>query len=122
MFFFLMIRRPPRSTLFPYTTLFRSWVGNFFLQGQYFTGNKTLIPMAVFLGFEVLFLAAALTSKRAGKLDNAISGAALGVGAFAMLWAFYFFSFTAIGTRPSLILSYLLLVDAALLGLIIAKG
>src|SRR2546422_6791862 len=28
-FFFLMIRRPPRSTLFPYTTLFRScgWRG-----------------------------------------------------------------------------------------------
>src|SRR2546422_3086918 len=38
-FFFLMIRRPPRSTLFPYTTLFRSagiplglshWPGHFF--------------------------------------------------------------------------------------------
>src|SRR5688572_33444521 len=30
-FFFLMIRRPPRSTLFPYTTLFRSpasWVSS----------------------------------------------------------------------------------------------
>src|SRR2546426_10800974 len=29
-FFFLMIRRPPRSTLFPYTTLFRSayWRAN----------------------------------------------------------------------------------------------
>src|SRR5471030_3375528 len=33
LFFFLMIRRPPRSTLFPYTTLFRSaaarvqWMG-----------------------------------------------------------------------------------------------
>src|SRR3712207_7230428 len=26
-FFFLMIRRPPRSTLFPYTTLFRSEIG-----------------------------------------------------------------------------------------------
>src|SRR2546430_14590848 len=26
-FFFLMIRRPPRSTLFPYTTLFRSLSG-----------------------------------------------------------------------------------------------
>src|SRR5947209_20306301 len=24
-FFFLIIRRPPGSTLFPYTTLFRSW-------------------------------------------------------------------------------------------------
>src|SRR3712207_8891532 len=27
-FFFLMIRRPPRSTLFPYTTLFRSHEGD----------------------------------------------------------------------------------------------
>src|SRR2546422_2981294 len=27
-FFFLMIRRPPRSTLFPYTTLFRSRIGD----------------------------------------------------------------------------------------------
>src|SRR3712207_9052827 len=27
-FFFLMIRRPPRSTLFPYTTLFRSDPGH----------------------------------------------------------------------------------------------
>src|SRR3712207_8519570 len=27
MLFFLMIRRPPRSTLFPYTTLFRSYAG-----------------------------------------------------------------------------------------------
>src|SRR5256885_7451509 len=27
-FFFLMIRRPPRSTLFPYTTLFRSYQPN----------------------------------------------------------------------------------------------
>src|ERR1019366_10773258 len=26
--FFLMIRRPPRSTLFPYTTLFRSGIGH----------------------------------------------------------------------------------------------
>src|SRR2546425_36046 len=32
-FFFLMIRRPPRSTLFPYTTLFRSRTGNACLHG-----------------------------------------------------------------------------------------
>src|SRR2546430_11478688 len=31
-FFFLMIRRPPRSTLFPYTTLFRSQLSR--LDGQ----------------------------------------------------------------------------------------
>src|SRR5256885_16362195 len=29
-----MIRRPPRSTLFPYTTLFRSWEGRFVLVNQ----------------------------------------------------------------------------------------
>src|SRR5258707_10441843 len=28
-FFFLMIRRPPRSTLFPYTTLFRSHTNSY---------------------------------------------------------------------------------------------
>src|SRR3712207_9476704 len=33
-FFFLMIRRPPRSTLFPYTTLFRSYAGT--------TGQETI--------------------------------------------------------------------------------
>src|SRR5260221_10208388 len=31
-FFFLMIRRPPRSTLFPYTTLFRSITWEMFSQ------------------------------------------------------------------------------------------
>src|SRR5689334_23803590 len=34
LFFFLMIRRPPRSTLFPYTTLFRS-TGNWTDSGRY---------------------------------------------------------------------------------------
>src|SRR2546422_2366573 len=34
LFFFLMIRRPPRSTLFPYTTLFRSDL--FVLQKRFF--------------------------------------------------------------------------------------
>src|SRR6266496_1093572 len=33
-FFFLMIRRPPRSTLFPYTTLFRSPPGGGSLAAQ----------------------------------------------------------------------------------------
>src|SRR5256885_10917995 len=37
-FFFLMIRRPPRSTLFPYTTLFRSNTGDTGATGA--TGNR----------------------------------------------------------------------------------
>src|SRR2546422_5568447 len=35
LFFFLMIRRPPRSTLFPYTTLFRSCVFGRGLRGRH---------------------------------------------------------------------------------------
>src|SRR2546430_17710001 len=39
-FFFLMIRRPPRSTLFPYTTLFRSRAGKVSLRRMYFGGSE----------------------------------------------------------------------------------
>src|SRR5258706_11938252 len=46
-FFFLMIRRPPRSTLFPYTTLFRSFGGTCALRGcnpkKVFTNAAALI-------------------------------------------------------------------------------
>src|SRR5215216_5298653 len=45
-FFFLMIRRPPRSTLFPYTTLFRSPAEQHYLSHGYpaarpFTGGRS---------------------------------------------------------------------------------
>src|SRR3712207_2466340 len=39
-FFFLMIRRPPRSTLFPYTTLFRSDVAGPRRSGHAFVGRR----------------------------------------------------------------------------------
>src|SRR3954469_26080226 len=45
LFFFLMIRRPPRSTLFPYTTLFRSFRERARLQkpdGQLERGHERL--------------------------------------------------------------------------------
>src|SRR5689334_24673100 len=39
-FFFLMIRRPPRSTLFPYTTLFRSLHDEVLLQDRQRAGRE----------------------------------------------------------------------------------
>src|SRR3712207_7907163 len=42
-FFFLMIRRPPRSTLFPYTTLFRSLGGLFRSANQLNTWSGFLL-------------------------------------------------------------------------------
>src|SRR5258706_7468233 len=54
-----MIRRPPRSTLFPYTTLFRSWLANrggHAIKGRNALGNQVHPghPLAV-LGLVVAF-------------------------------------------------------------------
>src|SRR2546423_7689693 len=51
-FFFLMIRRPPRSTLFPYTTLFRSQMVTS-RSGSYFTPwvRSNFLTMASRSGF-----------------------------------------------------------------------
>src|SRR2546422_3090396 len=50
-FFFLMIRRPPRSTLFPYTTLFRS--GYFSKQRDHyaFQSPQDSVALATRMGF-----------------------------------------------------------------------
>src|SRR5256885_11951246 len=46
-FFFLMIRRPPRSTLFPYTTLFRSH-----LSRRHFLQDSLGLAVPVIIGTE----------------------------------------------------------------------
>src|SRR3989449_11081606 len=51
-FFFLMIRRPPRSTLFPYTTLFRSVAVRW-------TGEAALAPLLDRDGWDVVGAVAA---------------------------------------------------------------
>src|SRR5438876_4205252 len=43
-FFFLMIRRPPRSTLFPYTTLFRSRTEAAWLDPKIFSFFEHCVP------------------------------------------------------------------------------
>src|SRR5256885_5436951 len=52
-FFFLMIRRPPRSTLFPYTTLFRSHVGAVAHHSGAHEGRRALLrPLVAEVGLE----------------------------------------------------------------------
>src|SRR3712207_7821379 len=47
LFFFLMIRRPPRSTLFPYTTLFRSLPGYPVAKKRILGGGRP-VPLGLF--------------------------------------------------------------------------
>src|SRR2546427_6132634 len=58
-FFFLMIRRPPRSTLFPYTTLFRS------KSSTAFSGSSVIFNAPILIGRRRRFFSAhACTSLR----------------------------------------------------------
>src|SRR2546427_5909044 len=52
-FFFLMIRRPPRSTLFPYTTLFRSLLPRHRRVARWLEDDGRLIEPAVGEGIVV---------------------------------------------------------------------
>src|SRR2546422_6050996 len=70
LFFFLMIRRPPRSTLFPYTTLFRSlpWLSQI---GLYLRSVEMVIVML--FGLTLIAVIAAkdtLKALIAGFLDR----------------------------------------------------
>src|SRR3712207_8564492 len=87
-----MIRRPPRSTLFPYTTLFRSFSGS----RQYFSGNAddlrnsmtrdldltgTTAPTLSFKarynieeGFDFLYVRASVDGQKWTALDGTVNG------------------------------------------------
>ena len=91
------------------------WIGTFFVPEQYFAGNKVLVVMAVFAGFQALFLAAVAWAKRTGKMNRELSSSALGLAAVAMFSAFYLLPFQTVGQRPASLFSYIFLVDLGLL-------
>src|SRR2546427_2620111 len=72
-FFFLMIRRPPRSTLFPYTTLFRS-LDECRANGVAARGVATIHPEIGYVELEKLarggFVGARLMTSRIGSLGR----------------------------------------------------
>src|SRR5205809_4898011 len=99
-----------------------AWVGTFFVPEKYFAGNKVLVVMAVFAGFQVLFLAAAAWSKRTRKTSPELFACGIGLGAVAMCSAFYLLSFEPIAQRPALLFSYLFIVDLGMLALTLLES
>src|SRR5256885_10193055 len=79
-FFFLMIRRPPRSTLFPYTTLFRSHpnYNNYQISKKRITTEKkfiyrfhtTLILFIVFHSFFYILSAKNRSEEHTSELQS----------------------------------------------------
>src|SRR5256885_6190481 len=70
-FFFLMIRRPPRSTLFPYTTLFRS-------AGQYIATIERRQGLKIACPEEIAYRLGYIDAARLELLGNAMAKNAYG--------------------------------------------
>src|SRR3989442_10341075 len=66
-----MIRRPPRSTLFPYTTLFRSVPATASLRHGLFEDVQALFTGTLFVGIAMMMFA------QAGLLTGSTAGLAL---------------------------------------------
>src|SRR5438552_8625156 len=61
-----MIRRPPRSTLFPYTTLFRSWFGTNKLVPYWFgtdVGERNLLGLGISINNNIIYRSEEHTSE-----------------------------------------------------------
>src|SRR2546430_15151105 len=76
-FFFLMIRRPPRSTLFPYTTLFRShWIAYiepFFSLGVGLAKTESDSYLAVVPGIGLRVFARPTPDRKSTRLNSSHS-------------------------------------------------
>src|SRR6266581_4060103 len=99
-----------------------AWVTTFFVPEKYFAGDKVLVAMAVFAGFQGLFLAAVGWAKRTGKMNHELLACTLGLGCVAILSAFYLLSFPTIAHRPTLLFSYLFVVDLGVLALTLLES
>jgi hypothetical protein len=99
-----------------------AWITTFFTPGKYFTGNKVLVVMAVFAGFQGLFLAAAAWAKRTGQTNRELLACALGLAGAAILSAFYLLSFPTIAQRPVLLFSYVFILDLGVLALALLES
>src|SRR6476469_9628267 len=100
------------------TTLMQfAWVDAYFVPEKYFAGNKVLIFMVAFIGFQALFLAAAARAKHTGKANTTLFACAIGLAAVAMFSAFYLLGFHAVAHRPALWCTYLFVIDLGFLAL-----
>jgi uncharacterized membrane protein len=87
------------------------WAGKFFEPEKYFEGDKILVALAVLLGFNVLYLAAAWAAKLRGAANKWLSGSTFGLVAVALVFTAWFLSFAPLAQRPWLMFGFVFLID-----------
>ena len=95
------------------------WAGKFFEPGKYFEGDKILVALAVLLGFNVLYLAAAVGRKTRGSANKWLSGSTLGLVAVALVFTAWFLSFAPLAQRPWLMFGFVFLIDLIVAALVL---
>ncbi len=95
------------------------WAGEFFASERYFAGNKIFIALAVLLGFNLLYLAAAWWAKQRSQLDWWLSGAKLALAATALIFTAWFLGFEPLAQRPWLMFSFVFLIDLSIAALVL---
>jgi uncharacterized membrane protein len=96
------------------------WADQFFTAEKYFEGNKILIALAVLLGFNALYLAAAWWAKRRAQTNWWLTGAKLGLALVAFAFTAWFLSFPTLAERPWLMFGFVFLIDLAVTALTVA--
>lgn len=94
-----------------------SWVGTFFARERYFEGDRIFIAMAVFAGFEGLFVASAVWASLAGKRSRALNAAAVLMALAAVASALYFICFPILASRLGIVFGYAFLLNLGFLAL-----
>jgi uncharacterized membrane protein len=97
------------------------WAGVFFSKERYFEGNKILTALAVLLGFNALYLAAAWWAKRRGPLNWWMTGAKLALAATALIFTAWFLSFEPLAQRPWLMFGFVFLIDLSIAALVLLE-
>jgi len=96
------------------------WLGNFFVSGKYFEGDKIFTPLAVLLGFTALWLAANWLAKQRRQINRWLSGSALGLAATAFAFTAWFLDFAPLAQRPRLMFGFVFLIDLAVIAVTLA--
>ena len=87
------------------------WADTFFVREKYFEGNKILIPLAVLLGFNLLYLAANGLARRRDQSNGWLAGGHLALAAVTLGFTASFFEFAPLVIRPVLLFSFVFLLD-----------
>ncbi|MGD0206760.1 MAG: DUF2339 domain-containing protein [Verrucomicrobiota bacterium] len=95
------------------------WAGKFFEAGKYFEGDKIMVALAVLLGFNVLYLAAAWAAKLRGAANKWLSGSTLGLVAVALVFTAWFLAFAPLAQRPWLMFGFVFLIDLVVTALVL---